>query len=87
MILSRQMRRSRAHFFLTTATIVVALGLGAMTAAPSKPPNSTPQQVFDGMRDSFRAEKAKGLRVRYQFNLRGRTAATGLSMSTTASSE
>ena len=33
--------------------------------------NSTPQQVFDGMRKSFRAEKAKGLRVRYQFNLSG----------------
>ena len=61
------MRTSRIPFFLTTATMVAALGL----AAANEPQNSTPQQVFDGMRKSFRAEKAKGLRVRYQFNLRG----------------
>ena len=54
---------------LATAAIVVALGLKAMVA--SGPPHSTPQQVFDGMRHSFRAEKAKGLHVRYQFNLKG----------------
>jgi len=70
-ILTRLMRRSRIHFFLTTATIGIALGLGGMTAAAREPSDSTPQQVFDGMRNSFRAEKAKGLRVRYQFNLSG----------------
>jgi putative sterol carrier protein len=42
-----------------------------MNAAPNEPQNSIPQQVFDGMRKSFRAERAKGLRVRYQFNLSG----------------
>ena len=52
-------------------TIAVALGLNATVAASSKAPHSTPQQVFDGMRHSFRAEKAKGLHVRYQFNLKG----------------
>ena len=65
------MRTSRIPFFLTTATMVAALGLAATNAAANEPQNSTPQQVFDGMRKSFRAEKAKGLRVRYQFNLRG----------------
>ena len=65
------MRTSRIPFFLTTATMVAALGLAAMNAAANEPQNSTPQQVFDAMRKSFRAEKAKGLRVRYQFNLRG----------------
>jgi putative sterol carrier protein len=65
------MRTSRIRFFLTTATMVAALGLGAMNAASSEPQSSTPQQVFDGMRKSFRAEKAKGVRVRYQLNLSG----------------
>jgi putative sterol carrier protein len=51
--------------------MVAALGLAAMNAAPNEPQNSIPQQVFDGMRKSFRAERAKGLRVRYQFNLSG----------------
>ena len=65
------MRTSRVHFFLTTTTMVAALGLGAMNAASSEAEDSIPQQVFDGMRKSFRAEKAKGLHVRYQFNLSG----------------
>ena len=61
------MTRSRGHFFLMIVTIAVALGLNATVTAA----HSTPQQVFDGMRHSFRAEKAKGLHVRYQFNLKG----------------
>jgi putative sterol carrier protein len=35
-------------------------------AADSK----SPQDVFDGMRESFQAEKAKGVHVKYQWNLR-----------------
>ncbi|MEP6685672.1 MAG: SCP2 sterol-binding domain-containing protein [Verrucomicrobiota bacterium] len=65
------MRTRRSHFFLAAVTIIAALGPGAMKAASSEPQDSTPQQVFDGMRESFRAEKTKGLHVRYQFNLRG----------------
>src|SRR6187399_808199 len=61
------MTRRRGHLFLMIVIIAVALGLNATVAAP----HSTPQQVFDGMRHSFRAEKAKGLHVRYQFNLKG----------------
>ena len=48
----------------------LALGLGVVSAS-NEPRNSTPQEVFDGMRKSFRADKAKGLKVRYQFNLNG----------------
>ncbi len=33
--------------------------------------NSTPQQVFDGMRGSFQTEKAKGVHAKYQWNLSG----------------
>ena len=51
--------------------MIVALGLGTMNAASSEPPKSTPQDVFEGMRRNFRAEKAKGLHVRYQFSLSG----------------
>ena len=49
----------------------LALGLGVMSAASSGPRSSTPRDVFDGMRKNFRAEKAKGVKVRYQFALSG----------------
>ena len=52
-------------------TILLSLGLGVMNAASNESRSSTPQEVFDGMRQSFRADKAKGLNVRYQFNLSG----------------
>ena len=65
------MRTKRTLFFLAPVTVFLALGLGGVSAAANKPRNSTPQDVFDGMRKSFRAEKAKGINVRYQFNLNG----------------
>jgi len=33
--------------------------------------NSTPAEVFDGMRKSFRADKARGVHVSYQFKFTG----------------
>ncbi len=33
--------------------------------------NSSPQQVFDGMRESFQSGKAKGVHARYQFLIGG----------------
>jgi putative sterol carrier protein len=33
--------------------------------------SSTPQQVFDGMKQSFRADKAKGVHAKYQWELSG----------------
>jgi putative sterol carrier protein len=56
---------------LIAATIVVTLSLGPAKAASSEPEDTTPQQVFDGMRKSFRAEKAKGVHARYQWELSG----------------
>ena len=50
---------------------MAALRLQAVGATSSEPPNSTPQEVFDGMRHSFRAEKAKGVHARYQWDLSG----------------
>jgi putative sterol carrier protein len=40
-------------------------------AAPNEPQNTSPQQVFDDMRHSFRADKAKGVHVKYQWQLSG----------------
>jgi putative sterol carrier protein len=44
---------------------------GLANAASSEKPNSTPQDVFDGMKQNFRAEKAKGVHARYQWQLSG----------------
>ncbi len=65
------MKTKNLSFCLTTVTIVVALSLGAAKAASTEPEDTTPQQVFDGMRKSFRAEKAKGVHARYQWELSG----------------
>ncbi len=35
--------------------------------------NTTPAQIFEDMRKSFRADKAKGVHVRYQFKFSGPT--------------
>jgi len=66
-----QMKAKHAHFCLTTAATIAALWLCAVRAMGSEPENSTPQEVFDGMRTSFRVEQAKGAHVRYQWQLSG----------------
>ena len=65
------MKAKNVRFYLTIATISAALGLGAFGATSSEPANSTPQDVFDGMRHSFQAGKAKGVHARYQWELSG----------------
>jgi len=59
------------YLTLTIATIITAIGLGAASAASKESSSSTPQQVFDGMRQSFQAQKAKGVHARYQWELSG----------------
>jgi putative sterol carrier protein len=54
-----------------TTVIVMALCVGLVSAASKEPSNSTPQGVFDGMRQSFQAQKAKGMHARYQWELSG----------------
>src|SRR5882724_2713265 len=60
------MKTPRVWFGLTIM-ILAMLGSSALRAADS----STPQQVFDGMRQSFQADKAKGVHARYQWELSG----------------
>src|SRR6201982_592638 len=65
------MRPSNGYFSLAISAIVMAVCLGAASAASKESSNSTPQQVFDGMRESFRANQAKGVHARYQWDLSG----------------
>src|SRR5260370_34704578 len=53
------------------ATIAFAIGVATVIAASNEPPNATPQDVFDGMRRSFQADKAKGVHLKYQWQLSG----------------
>ncbi|SRR6266567_1553364 len=63
--------KSRNGLSLAIAAIVMAVSLDAMSAASKESSSSTPQQVFDGMRHSFQANKAKGVHARYQWELSG----------------
>jgi putative sterol carrier protein len=65
------MKANNWYLTLTIATIITAIGLGAASAASKESSSSTPQQVFDGMRQSFQAQKAKGVHARYQWELSG----------------
>src|SRR5437588_12320312 len=56
---------------LTRLAVVAVVSMSAASAASNEPENSTPQQVFDGMRQSFLAAKAKGVHARYQWELSG----------------
>ena len=61
----------RGAVFLMVLSGCVALQLFAANVTIAASSYSTPQQVFDGMIQSFRPEKAKGIRVLYQFDLSG----------------
>src|SRR5437667_204837 len=61
------MKKHHVWLGLTMMMILATLGSSALRAED----NSTPQQVFDGMRESFKADKAKGVHARYQWELSG----------------
>jgi putative sterol carrier protein len=65
------MKSRNDYLPLAIAAIVMVVCLGATSAASKEPSSSTPQQVFDGMRQSFQANKAKGVHARYQWDLSG----------------
>lgn len=56
---------------LSAATLIAVLALNAAGASSGESDNSTPQEVFNGMRKNFHAEKAEGVHVRYAFQLSG----------------
>ena len=57
--------------YLIAIALIASLGPNLARAASNEPDNTTPQEVFDGMRKSFQADKAKGVHIRYQFSLSG----------------
>jgi putative sterol carrier protein len=61
----------RRYLFLAIGALVMAICIGAASAAPAEHLDSTPQEVFDSMRGSFQANKAKGVHARYQWDLSG----------------
>src|SRR5436189_949960 len=63
------MMKERIQFCLVIVTVFVALNLSAEKVAAADA--STPQQVFDSMRESFKPDKAKGVHARYQWELSG----------------
>ena len=55
-----------------TLTVLAAAFITPLAGAASTEKDSVvPQDVFDGMRDNFHAEKAKGIHLRYLFELSG----------------
>jgi len=66
-----KLSKSKNPVLITSAAIVGAICLVTASTLPAAGSDSTPQQVFDGMRQSFQANKAKGVHARYQWELTG----------------
>jgi putative sterol carrier protein len=62
-------KRTRGFFCPITVAVASVLFIGQTQAASNEP--ATPQEVFDGMRKSFQADKAKGVHAKYQWELSG----------------
>ena len=58
---------------VATYLILTALFIGFSNSASAKSlgNDTVPQQVFDGMHESFAANRAKGVHARFQFDLSG----------------
>src|SRR5256885_15019022 len=63
--------KTKVKLYVSAVTLLAAFAFSAVEAASNDPANSTQQQVFDGMRQSFQAEKAKGVHLRYEWQLSG----------------
>ena len=56
---------------LAMKALAMAICMSAVSARPAEHMDSTPQEVFDSMRGSFKPAKAKGVHARYQWDLSG----------------
>jgi putative sterol carrier protein len=61
----------KRYLFLIIRALAVAICVGAASATPAEHQDSTPQEVFDSMRQSFQANQAIGVHARYQWELSG----------------
>ena len=66
----KELRASR-RLFLRISAIGLAIFVSTAIGAAASNVDSTPQDVFDAMRGSFQPAKAKGVHVRYQWDLSG----------------
>jgi putative sterol carrier protein len=62
---------SRAFISFVLAAVAVCLPCHATMAESRHGNDQFPQQVFDGMHQSFVPDRARGVHVRYQFDLSG----------------
>ena len=67
----REQLKQKRFFFVSIDRLTATICLCAATATAASHVESTPQDVFDGMRGSFQAAKAKGVHARYQWDLSG----------------
>lgn len=63
--------RAKRRLFLRISAIGLAICVSTAIGAAASNVDSTPQDVFDAMRGSFQPAKAKGVHVRYQWDLSG----------------
>ena len=64
-------RPGKRRLFLIIRALAVAICMGAASASPAEHQDSTPQEAFDSMRESFQSNQAKGVHARYQWELTG----------------
>jgi len=67
----RKQLKRKVSFFVSVGRLAASICLCATMAAAASQVDSTPQQVFDAMRDSFQPAKAKGVHAKYQWDLSG----------------
>jgi putative sterol carrier protein len=60
--------KTRLYF---VAALAMTASFSAFAATSGEAENSIPQEVFDGMRESFSSQKAQGVHARYQWELSG----------------
>jgi putative sterol carrier protein len=63
-------RKMRTRWFLICLMLATTC-FGAVAAPSQEGDNRVPQDVFNGMRESFRADQARGVHLRYQWELSG----------------
>lgn len=56
---------------IASMALLMATSLSVARGASNDAESTTPQQVFDSMRGSFKPDKAKGVHARYQWELSG----------------
>jgi len=68
-------RPGRGYFAVILLAAILAAFFSQVllprVAASDDTPNKTPADVFDGMRKSFKSDKAQGVHAKYQWNISG----------------